>query len=82
MDDIQKHCFIVIILNSILLVLLHFRIDPYKNIERRLFKEDRPKYMLFKLSYFIILVSLIWSIRHMISTGMNNITNKLRHTAM
>jgi uncharacterized membrane protein len=83
MNDVQTHCIIVIILNSILLVLLHFRIDPYKNIERHMFKEDKPGYLMYKLSYFIIIISLFWSIRHMFFEGVSSVTQKLsHHTAM
>ena len=56
-------CVVVVIVTSIVLGLYHFKIDPYKDAERYYFNNEKITYAVFKLAYYVILISLIFSLR-------------------
>jgi hypothetical protein len=64
LDETLIYCFIIVVFNATLLILYHFHIDPNKDIERHYFKKCKIQYGLFKISYFIIFMSFILSVRY------------------
>jgi hypothetical protein len=66
LDETLIYCFIIVVFNAILLSLYHFHIDPNKNIERHYFKTCKIQYGLFKLAYFIIFISFVFSARYIV----------------
>jgi hypothetical protein len=78
MDETTLYCIIIIIINSIVLLLYHFRIDPNKDIERYYYKKDKIQHCCFKLAYLIILLSLIFSIRYLLYDGMKSLMNYMK----
>lgn len=68
-DETMFYCFIIVVFNATILIIYHFKVDPNKDIERYYFKTNKYHYSIFKLAYFIILVSFIFSIRYIIFEG-------------
>lgn len=65
-NDTLIYCFIIVLFTSVLLSVYHFYIDPDKNIERHCFKTNKMHYGLFKASYFVIFMSLMFSARYIV----------------
>lgn len=56
---------------GILLLVYNYYIDPYKNIERFYFKTSKTQYILFKLTYAVILFSFIVSARFLVMKSLS-----------
>ena len=76
MDQTLLYCILVSILTGIVLYLYHFHIDPYKNIERHYFKTSKAEYCCFKIAYFVIFVSCVFSLRYLVFHGFSLISAK------
>jgi hypothetical protein len=48
------------------ILLAYNSYDPYKNIERYYFKEQRPSYRVLKAAYAVLLVSTIISCKYLV----------------
>ena len=65
------YCFIIVIINGLVLLYYHFKIDPYKDIERHCFKNSKLNYAIFRFVYLIILFSFIFSLRYIVIETIN-----------
>ena len=57
---------------GLVLLVYNYYIDPYKNIERFYFKTSKPQYMLFKLTYAVVLFSFIVSARFLVMKSLSS----------
>ena len=73
-DETAIYCFIIVVI----LVIYHFYVDPDKDIERHYFKTSKVEHALFKLAYYIILVSLILCVRYLAYEGFASATKWLK----
>jgi hypothetical protein len=48
------------------MLLAYNAYDPYKNVERYYFKEERPSYRVLKAAYAVLLVSTIISCKYLV----------------
>lgn len=78
LDTTMLYCLVIIVINSSLLLLYHFWIDPYKDIERFYFKHSKLEYGVYKLSHFIIMLSLVFSLRYVMSSGATTLAKKMK----
>lgn len=70
-DETIIYALAIVVFNSVLLLYYHFKIDPYKKIERFYFKHNKIEYGLFKASYFIIIASFVLNLRYIVHEGFN-----------
>jgi hypothetical protein len=66
MDENLLYSIVVGLGVSSLLLYYHFKLDPWKDMERHLFRNHKPKYYLFKVTYFVLLTSAIFSLKYIL----------------
>jgi hypothetical protein len=71
MDATMWYCVGISVFAGIFLYLYHFHVDPYKDIERYYFKNDKLQHGLFKLAYYIVFISFVLCVRYMVFEGFN-----------
>ena len=71
------YCFVIVIFNAMVLLVYHFKVDPYKDVERYYFQSNKLHYCVFKLAYSIILISFIFSLRYVFYYGFNHLKTVL-----
>jgi hypothetical protein len=69
MDETVVYCAVIAVANAIVLVMYHFWLDPNKDMERYYFRSCKVRYTIFKMAYFIIMVSCVMSARYIIYGG-------------
>ena len=75
LDINEKYCIAAIAFNATVLILYHYKLDPDKRIERFYFKNSKAEHAIFKLCYYILIVSLMMCARHLIES----VIKRLKH---
>ena len=75
-NETMVYCFVIIVVNTCILLVFHFVVDPNNDIQRHYKRKSKLLYCLFQLSHFIILIACVMSIRYIIFEGFTHLQRK------